>query len=87
MDYEDRSNTAELVESKNSFSGFLRSSGYENQAYLVEELGNEVRGLTADTLLAVDQVLNAFKIGDDDIDAIVGNIREEKDCLAKHIRY
>jgi len=86
FDMEPHEGSTDVVES-NSFVGFLRSSGFESQAYLVEELGNEVRGLTADTLLAVDQVLNAFKIGDDDIDAIVGNIHQEKNCLAKHIRY
>jgi len=76
----------DVVES-NSLVGFLRSSGFENQAYLVQELRNELRGSIADTLLAVDQVLNAFKIADDDIDAIVGNIRQERNCLVKHIRY
>jgi len=71
----------------NSLVGFLRSSGFENQAYLLQELRNEVRGSISDTIMAVDQVLNAFKIGDDDIDAVVGNIRQERNCLAKHIAH
>jgi len=58
-----------------SLVGFLRSSGFENQAFILEEINNEVRGSIADTLLAVDQVLNAFTIADDDINAVIGNIR------------
>lgn len=67
--------------SNSAISKYLRSSGCENQARIVDAVNDEITGAMADTMLAFSQIFSAFTIEDDDIDAFVETIDKAADDL------
>merc|ERR1711957_870328 len=55
---------------------YLQQRGCIDEASFLNEMKNEVTGGIADTILAVDQILSAFTISSDDIDAMSLNIQQ-----------
>merc|ERR1712238_1254 len=55
---------------------YLQQRGCIDEASFLNEMKNEVTGGIADTILAVDQILSAFTISSDNIDAMSLNIQK-----------
>eukprot|EP00559_Dactyliosolen_fragilissimus_P006617 CAMPEP_0184865264 /NCGR_PEP_ID=MMETSP0580-20130426/17466_1 /TAXON_ID=1118495 /ORGANISM="Dactyliosolen fragilissimus" /LENGTH=461 /DNA_ID=CAMNT_0027364381 /DNA_START=43 /DNA_END=1428 /DNA_ORIENTATION=+ len=53
----------------------LQRKGMTKEASLFQNVREEITGSIADTMMAVDQVLSAFVIGDGDIDAVAGSMQ------------
>jgi hypothetical protein len=62
-------------------SSWLRANHLVDQADMVDNITREIAGAAADTVLAFNQILNAFTIDDEAIDSVAGNIVDAAEDL------
>lgn len=62
-------------------SSWLRANNLMDQADMVDNISREIAGAAADTVLAFNQILNAFTIDDEAIDSVASNIVDATEDL------
>jgi len=62
-------------------ASWLRANNLLDQADMIDNISREIAGAAADTVLAFNQILNAFTIDDEAIDSVAGNIVDATEDL------